>query len=66
MVVDRFGRLRIITNDAVLTAQLGLVGNLPASVEESKFAFGAVPDTVVPGPDGTPLYREAKHFRPES
>ncbi len=53
MVVDRFGRLRIITNDAVLTAQLGPAGNLPASVEESKFAFGAVPDTVVPGPDGT-------------
>ncbi len=53
MVVDRFGRLRIITNDAILTAQLGTGGSLPASVEESKFAFGAVPDTVVPGPDGT-------------
>jgi hypothetical protein len=54
MVVDRFGRLRIITNDAILTAQLGPAGQeLPASVDKKSFAFGQVPTAVVPGPDGT-------------
>ena len=57
MLVDTFGRLRIITNDAIFTAQLrsnspGGTG-LPDSVEKTSFDFGQVPETVVPGPDGT-------------
>src|SRR5262249_12608187 len=59
MVVDRFGRLRIITNDAIFTAQLGYGPNLPAgkalpaSVDKISVPFGEAPETVVPGPDGT-------------
>lgn len=59
MVVDRFGRLRIITNDAIFTAQLGSGPNLPAgkalpaSVDKKSFPFGEAPETLVPGPDGT-------------
>jgi hypothetical protein len=57
MFVDAFGRLRIITNDAIFTAPLGSNSldktNLPASVDKKAFDFGQVPETVVPGPDGT-------------
>jgi len=57
MFVDAFGRLRIITNDAIFTAQLGSNSpdktNLPASVDKKAFDFGQVPETVIPGPDGT-------------
>lgn len=60
MVVDRFGRLRIITSTAILTAQLGPTPGLlpagrelPASVDVKSFTFGEVPKIVVPGPDGT-------------
>jgi hypothetical protein len=57
MFVDAFGRLRIITNDAIFTAQLGSNSldktNLPASFDKKAFDFGQVPETVVPGPDGT-------------
>jgi hypothetical protein len=54
MVVDAFGRLRILTNDAIFTAQLKSNGNdLPASVDKKSFAFGQTPALVVPGPDGT-------------
>jgi hypothetical protein len=60
MVVDRFGRLRIITNTAILTAQLGPAPDLspagrelPGSVAVKSFTFGDVPKIVVPGPDGT-------------
>jgi hypothetical protein len=55
MVVDGFGRLRIITNDAIFTAQLSSnsPSALPASVDKKLFAFGQVPETVLAGPDGT-------------
>jgi hypothetical protein len=57
MLVDTFGRLRVITNTAIFTAQLGANSpdktNLPASVGKTIFNFGQVPETVVPGPDGT-------------
>jgi hypothetical protein len=57
MLVDGFGRLRIITNDAIFTAQLGSNSpdgtDLPASVDKKSFDFGQVPGTVVSGPDGT-------------
>jgi hypothetical protein len=58
MVVDRFGRLRIITNDAIFSVQLAarenLRGDLPASIDPPKhFPFGGVPRIVIPGPDGT-------------
>jgi hypothetical protein len=59
MVVDRFGRLRIITNDAIFTAQLGSGPNLPAgkalpaSVDKKSFDFGQAPETLIAGPDGT-------------
>ena len=59
MVVDRFGRLRIITNDAVLTFTLGRPPNLepghqlPAYETETSFPFHQAPTAVVPGPDGT-------------
>jgi hypothetical protein len=59
MVVDRFGRLRIITNDAIFTAELRSGPNLPggralpATVDKTPFPFDQAPETVVPGPDGT-------------
>jgi hypothetical protein len=57
MVVDSFGRLRIITNNAIFTAQLALdpnlVKHLPASLDRKSFTFNELPKTVLPGPDGT-------------
>ena len=56
MVVDSFGRLRIVTNTAIFTAQLGNSSNgtdLPARIDKKLFDFGQVPKIVVPGPDGT-------------
>ena len=57
MVVDAFGRLRILTNDAIFTAQLQPESpngrDLPAIVDKKSFAFGQTPRLVVPGPDGT-------------
>jgi hypothetical protein len=61
MVANRFGRLRIITNTAILTVQLGPTDLLPAgrelpapaSVDMKSFTFGEMPKIVVPGPDRT-------------
>jgi hypothetical protein len=54
MVIDRFGRLRIITDDAIFTAQLAGGQELPANVDKKSIDFfGQVPETIVPGPDGT-------------
>ena len=56
MVVDTFGRLRIVTNTAIFTAQLGTSSNgtaLPDHIDKKPFDFGQAPKTVVPGPDGT-------------
>lgn len=50
MVVDRFGRLRIITNKAIFTLDLT---KEPAEVDEKAFDFVQLPTAVVPGPDGT-------------
>jgi len=53
LVVDRFGRLRIITNDEILTIDVsaGLKSSVP--VDHKDFVFNQVPKIVVPGPDGT-------------
>jgi hypothetical protein len=51
MVVDRFGRLRIITGDTIFTCLLN--DNNAHTVDKKAFAFGSAPDAVVPGPDGT-------------
>jgi hypothetical protein len=59
MVVDRFGRLRVITNDAILTVTLGRPPNLspghqlPDFVNKTSFPFHQAPTEVVSGPDGT-------------
>jgi hypothetical protein len=57
MLVDGFGRLRIITNSAIFTAQLGSNSpdgkNLPDAVDKKSFDFGQVPGAIVVGPDGT-------------
>ncbi len=57
MVIDDFGRLRILTNDAIYTAQLASnapgKSDLPTAIDKKPYKFDQAPATVVPGPDGT-------------
>ena len=51
MVIDRYGRLRIITNDAILETTVDPMA--VTTFTRRDFSFGQVPKMVVPGPDGT-------------
>jgi hypothetical protein len=59
MVVDRFGRLRIVTADMIYTVPLKADETCPDKVLKQRVAFGETPTAVVPGPDGT-LYIVSK------
>lgn len=50
MIVDRFGRLRIITQNEIFTCHLG--AGTPR-LDKTPFPFGSPPAAVVPGPDGS-------------
>lgn len=50
MVVDRFGRLRIVTQSRILTCRLD---DKEPKIIETAFPFGSAPAAVVPGPDGS-------------
>jgi hypothetical protein len=53
MVVDRFGRLRIITNDAILETTVDPAHGTFTPIRKIDFAFSQVPRIVIPGQDGT-------------
>ncbi len=59
MVVNRFGRLRIITGDAIYSFQLKPKQTCPEPRTEKTVAFGAPPAEAAEGPDGT-LYIVSK------
>jgi hypothetical protein len=50
MIVDRFGRLRIVTQDEIFTCDLGVGAPKFAKIS---FPLGSLPTAVVPGPDGS-------------
>jgi hypothetical protein len=50
MIVDRYGRLRIVTQNEIFTCHLA--ASTP-KLDKTPLAFGSPPAAVVPGPDGS-------------
>lgn len=50
MIVDRYGRLRIVTQNEIFTCHLSTP---TPKLEKTPFAFGSPPAAVVPGADGS-------------